>query len=109
MSSISGEWSGHIAGTNNANVFVEFNQDGVQVQGSARINDPVHGIAVYTVSGSVSGETLQAELHPDKSFFDKQKYQTLSVNGQSVTVKLNSDTGHSVVTVKDQLWSSAIN
>lgn len=107
MIDVSGEWSGHIAGTNNANVFVEFRQDGVQVSGSARINDPVHGTAVYTVSGSVAGETLQAELRPDMSFFDKPKYQTLNVNGQTVTVKLDPASAHGVVTVNGKLHDAS--
>lgn len=107
MIDVSGEWAGHIAGTNNANVFVEFTQDGVQVSGSARINDPVHGTAVYTVSGSVAGEIIQAELHPDMSFFDKLKYQTLDVNGQTVTVKLDPASGHGVVTVNAKLHEAS--
>lgn len=114
---VSGEWSGHIAGTNNANVFVEFTQVGLQVSGSARINDPVHGAAVYTVSGTVAGEMLQAELHPDMSFFDKPKFQTLNVNGQTVTIKLDPASGHGVVTVNgkfldasnlDGVWKSTV-
>lgn len=114
---VSGEWSGHIAGTNNANVFVELTQVGLQVSGSARINDPVHGAAVYTVSGTVAGEMLQAELHPDMSFFDKPKFQTLNVNGQTVTIKLDPASGHGVVTVNgkfldasnlDGVWKSTV-
>lgn len=117
MIDVSGDWSGHIAGTNNANVFVEFTQHGVQISGSARINDPVNGTAVYTVSGSVAGETLQAELHPDMNFFDKPNYQTLNVNGQTVTVKLDPASAHGIVTVNgkfhdasniDGVWKSTI-
>lgn len=107
MINVSGDWSGHITGTNNANVFVEFTQEGLQVSGSARINDPAHGTAVYTVSGSVAGEILQAELHPDKSFFDKPKYQTLNVNGQTVTIKLDPASGHGVVTVNGKLHDAS--
>lgn len=117
MIDVSGEWSGHIAGTNNANVFVEFTQVGLQVSGSARINDPVHGTAVYTVAGSVAGDTLQAELHPDMSFFDKPQYQTINVNGQTVTIKLDPASKHGIVTVNgkvhdasslDGAWKSTI-
>lgn len=107
MIDVSGEWSGHIAGTNNANVFVEFTQNGVLVVGSARINDPIHGTAIYTISGSVAGEILQAELHPDMGFFDKSKCQTIKVNGQTVTVKSDPASSHGIVTVNAKLQNSS--
>lgn len=99
MSEISGEWAGRITGTNNANVFAEFSQSGVTVHGTVRINDPVHGTAVYKIAGSVSGETLQVEMHPDKSFFDKQRYQKITVNNQTITVGIDPASGYGVVTV----------
>ena len=117
MSEIGGEWAGHITGTNNANVFVEFSQSGVTVQGTARINDPVHGTAVYTLSGSISGDALHIEMHPDKNFFDKPRNQTLTVNNRTITVELDPASGHGIVSVSAKLpdrthiegsWSSTI-
>ena len=48
MRKVEGNWSGRITGTNNANVFVEVRQDEATLSGIARINDPIHGTAVYS-------------------------------------------------------------
>ena len=117
MTNVSGDWSGHITGTNNANVFVEITQNGIQVNGTARVNDPVYGTAIHILSGTMEDEKLQVELRPDMSFFDKRKHQTLYVNGQAVTVKLDPAFSHGIVTVNarlkdasslDGLWKSTI-
>lgn len=103
MIDIEGEWSGHITGTNNANVFVEFTQKGITVQGTARINDPVYGPAVYKISGAISSETLQLELHPDMEFFSKPKLQSIKVNNRMIMVESSPDAGHSIVTVNGKI------
>ncbi len=99
MTMIAGEWAGNITGTNNANVYVEFNQTGNTIEGYARINDPIYGVAVYNISGTSINDSLQAQLKPDNSFFEKSKYQTLIIHGQTVTVELDPASGHGVVTV----------
>jgi hypothetical protein len=103
MIDIEGEWSGHITGTNNANVFVEFSQNGITVLGTARINDPVYRPAVYKISGAISSETLQLELHPDMEFFNKPKLQSLKVNNRTIMVESPPDTGHGIVTVNGKI------
>jgi len=56
MRKVEGNWSGRITGTNNANVFVEVKQDEAKLSSIARINDPIHGTAVYSLEMGRCGD-----------------------------------------------------
>lgn len=117
MHQIGGEWSGHITGTNNANIFVEIVQNLGLISGVARINDPIHGTAVYKITGNITGGDLQIEMHPDPNFFNKPKQQTVVINNQTLNITLPADAGHGIVSVNAKVisethiegsWSSTI-
>lgn len=94
---INGDWSGHITGTNNANVFVVMEQNESVITGTARINDHVHGMSVYNIKGSLEKNTMQMQMTPDSKFFNKPKKQSLIINNQEVTITL--PTGQGTVTL----------
>ncbi len=66
MRKVEGNWSGRITGTNNANVFVEVRQDEATLSGIARINDPIHGTAVYSFAGIIENDSIQLNLTPNE-------------------------------------------
>ena len=58
MIAIAGKWVGTIQGTNSGAVFAEFvaTKEGIEgISGAVHINDPVHGVGVYSVRGAVGG------------------------------------------------------
>ena len=121
---ISGHWTGRITGTNNADIFVEFAQDGAQVNGSVRVNDPVYGTAIYTVSGMVEDKTLQVELCPDMNFFNNRNHNIIHmnpsgihINTTGITIDLGRTSSYGIITVNakfqdasslDGVWESTI-
>ena len=52
MSQIGKLWAGRVYGTNTGNIFVEFDEVEPHIVGHLRFLDSLHGITVYTVTGS---------------------------------------------------------
>lgn len=84
---LTGDWLGKIEGTNNADVFVEMRQSGNQLAGIARINDPMHGIAIYEYVGAIDGRILHMELDPTEECLRQSKCRSVIVNGKPITVE----------------------
>lgn len=89
MNKLSGDWTGKILGTNNADIFVEIKDDEGVLTGTVRINDPMYGTSVYTYRGKSDGSSLRFEMNPTPDSFQKNKKQTVVVNGRPVTVETN--------------------
>ena len=86
MRKVEGNWSGRITGTNKANVFVEVKQDEAKLYGIARINDPIHGTAVYNFTGITENDSIIMNLTPDREFLNQTHTQKLFVNNRPVTI-----------------------
>lgn len=113
MTEITGDWSGKITGTNNADVFLELDQDGNNIKGTARINDPVHGVAVYTLSGTLTGNKIILSMLPPPP---QTKHTDVLINNQKMRLDYQAS-NHGNVTVEAHLvdeitiegkWSSSI-
>jgi len=89
MSNISGDWSGKIQGTNNADIFVEFEQSESQLSGTARINDPTYGTSVYVLSGNINEGIIQLEGDPTPESIQPPQSQSINVAGREVVVQTN--------------------
>lgn len=95
MNDFSGDWSGKIFGTNNADIFVEINESDRSLVGIARINDPMYGVAIYTYKGVREGSHIHLEMDPSTETPLQKRAHTVSVNGQPVTVETNGiNLGH---------------
>lgn len=86
MRKVEGNWSGRITGTNNASVFVEVKQHDAKLSGIARINDPIHGTAVYSFTGITENDSITLNLTPDKEFFSQTHTQKILINNRPVTI-----------------------
>lgn len=86
MRKVEGNWSGRITGTNNANVFVEVKQDEAKLYGIARINDSIHGTAVYNFTGIAENDSITMTLTPDMEFLNLTHTQKILVNNCPVTI-----------------------
>lgn len=86
MSNIEGDWVGKILGTNNADVFVEIEQQQQNLQGSVRINDPIYGASVYDFKGSFLNGQLKFEMDPSPQTVHQSHSHTAVVNGKRVSV-----------------------
>lgn len=60
MATLGKLWAGRIWGTNTANVFAKFDVTDSAISGTIRLNDPVFGVSVYSVTGTFDGSTLDA-------------------------------------------------
>lgn len=113
MTEITGDWSGKITGTNNADVFLELEQDGNNIKGTARINDPIHGVAVYSLRGKITGNKIGLSMLPPPP---QNKHTDILINNQTMRVDYQTSS-HGTVTVDAHLvneitiegkWSSSI-
>ena len=86
MRKVDGNWSGRITGTNNANVFVELNQDKDKLYGVARINDIIYGTVVYNFSGVIENDSITMTLIPDKEALNQTHTQEILVNNRPVKI-----------------------
>lgn len=113
--SIAGKWIGKIKGTNNADVFFEVYEDGSEFICSARINDPIYGVAIYKGKVHISGNIVNASLSPegDKS---RINYSTVYANGLPIQVQIQG-TAYGEATIEGEFtteneihgkWTSAI-
>lgn len=108
MINIDGNWSGKISGTNNGNVFIEMQQNSNMIQGNVRINDSVHGTAIYTFDGEIHNTDITLTMTPDKAFFSKPITQEIIINNQKLNISLPADAGHGIVTVNAKYTESGI-
>ena len=67
MTAIVGKWVGTIHGTNSGAVFAEFVLTGELISGAVHINDPVHGVGVYAVTGGqTTPDDIRLVLTPNR-------------------------------------------
>lgn len=89
MKQVHGNWTGRITGTNNANVFAEIKQDGSNLYGIARINDPLYGTSVYNFTRVIEDNVVTLSMAPDEKFVNKQETQEVLINGRKMTIPAN--------------------
>ena len=89
MKNVQGNWSGRITGTNNGNVFAEINQDGEELRGIARINDPMYGTSVYNFTGNVKENVVKLFLIPDSNYSGKIETHEVIINNRPMTITGN--------------------
>lgn len=53
MKSIEGKWAGRLYGTNTGNLFCDLELNNDQIIGTARLNDDLHGLVIFSVSGKL--------------------------------------------------------
>lgn len=87
MKSTEGDWTGKILGTNNADVFVEVMQSDQDLAGTARINDPMYGPAVYDYKGRFEDGRLSLEMDPSPHSPRQPQSHTVTVNGRRVAIQ----------------------
>jgi hypothetical protein len=105
MDNLSGEWTGKILGTNNADIYAEIAENEGILAGTVRINDPLYGIAVYTFNGNRDGLSLNFEMDPTPNNLQQKRTHTVVVDGRPVTVETEGvNLGH--VTVNGRLIES---
>lgn len=98
MNKLSGDWTGKILGTNNADIFVEIKDDEGVLTGTVRINDPMYGTSVYTYLGKSDGLSLHFEMDPTPESFQQNRTHTVVVDGRPVKVQTNGvNLGHVTV------------
>lgn len=66
MQDYAGTWTGEIAGTNQADILIQIQQQGSAVTGIARINDIRFGPSVYSLVGT-AGDQLVVQLSPKRA------------------------------------------
>jgi len=84
MSTLSGDWNGRILGTNNADIFVELSQSGEAVSGTLRINDPMFGVSVYSLAGTLVGDAVSLTLSPKDASVVRS--HNIMIGGRKVVV-----------------------
>jgi hypothetical protein len=116
MTDVAGDWAGKILGTNNADIFVEIEQQQRDLNGTVRINDPMFGASVYDYKGTFEDGHLHLEMDPSPQTIKQSRSQTAIVNGQRVVVQTDVvNLGHVSVTGKqveaeriEGRWTSSI-
>lgn len=115
MISLTGDWSGRIVGTNNADIFVEINHLDSKLSGTLRINDPLAGVSVYGFTGAIdAGGMMTLEMEPTGDS-RLPNAQTAFVNGHRLLITLPSGLGRVTASAKvvsnDRIegkWTSSI-
>lgn len=82
----SGYWTGSLSGTNHGGFVVGLVQEGNNVTGTAKINEPELGVYEYSVAGSVSGTYLELSMTPSRN----DKGLQLGIVTVAVELDLNS-------------------
>lgn len=86
MHNLQGNWVGCISGTNNADIFIEMQQNNETLSGVARINDRVFGMAVYRFTGKIADAKVIMDMTPETS--PKIATASVYVNNRPVTVQI---------------------
>lgn len=63
----SGFWTGQLSGTNQGGFTLEITQEGTDVAGSAKINEPALGVYEYRVTGKADKNTLKLSMAPSRN------------------------------------------